>query len=167
MAIALNDELKEDVSTAAMALLRAQLTSAGLRVDSKLRSKFLLVRAPLRLLGAEAEHVRLPKKRKSDGKLQEFDLGAASAFEHWGKPGFFLPCEEAELLESLVNGVTAASNPSGLAAIVSNTAAGSTKVCMRDMLPTNNNQKPPVTPESPITYPSLHPHALSIHARGR
>jgi hypothetical protein len=115
VAIALCKGLKPGTSKAVLNFLKFNFKKAGLEISQvgvgdglgddagdDEGGGFLIIQAPLELLAAEAGRTALPKRRWRDRKVEDFDFGRRADFEGWGEPGFFLPCEEGEMLLALV-----------------------------------------------------------------
>jgi len=135
VAIALAEDLPPAAAAATAGFLDLHLTRAGLQAELSppgAPRSYVLVTAPELALAEEAERVGLLKMRKPApplkgsslkqphaddeaddegfargwGREGVFDLALADEFWGWGDPGgFFLPCEEGELLMGLIGAV--------------------------------------------------------------
>lgn len=103
-------EVAEGTAPSVVAFLKRSVAKCGLRLvenDTEAlgvrdTSRFIVVRAPRWLIEQEAEHVRMLKVRRKDGKTEEFAAEEGSKYEGYERPGFWWPGEEAHLLWSLV-----------------------------------------------------------------
>ena len=114
--LALSDDAAQDKTRAdaLLKLLSAALTGAGLLVSSDTQpgvklpdgtKRFITVSAPRALIDLEGDHLCYLKPRTSDGKKMEFAVLDAATFANFDTAGFWLPCEEVQLLWSLIEHV--------------------------------------------------------------